>query len=276
MQNSVFSIPARELVPLLREIKAAHPATDQARERLLHWDFNLDKNSVPAGIYEMWQWQIEADARTTFVPKEAQEFIGMPPLSKIIRWMEAPDGRFGPDPIAGRDAFLLKSLDEAVASLTQRLGGDIEKWKLGAYHHALIYHAMSGAMKAKERAKFDVGDLPRGGDGNTVDATPGLSPGIPPQILAIMSRGGDPHNQFGGGSFKIIADTEDWDNSLGLNTPGQSGDVNSPHYRDLYPLWARGRYFPIFYSRRKVESVAEKTFDLQPDSGRSVTSETAR
>jgi penicillin amidase len=255
LQNSVLSIPARELVPLLRQIQSSNQTTDQARQRMLDWDFNLDRNSVPAGIYEMWQWHIQGDVRARFVPGEAREFIGIPPLSKIIHWMQAPDGRFGPDPIAGRDAFLLKSLDEAVANLTQRLGADMEKWKLGAYHHALIYHAMSGAMKPEERAKFDVGDLPRGGDGYTVNATPGLPPGIPPQILATMPGGGDPHNQFAGGSFKIIADTEDWDNSLGLNTPGQSGDVNDPHYRDLYPLWARGRYFPIFYSRKKIESV---------------------
>jgi penicillin amidase len=267
LQNSVFSIAARELVPLLRDIDSPNQVTDQARMRLLDWDFNLDKNSVPAGIYEMWQRQIQADVRALFVPKEAQEFIGIPPLSKIIHWMEVPDGRFGPDPIAGRDAFLLKSLDETVASLTPRLGADMEKWKLGAYHHALIYHALSDAMKPEERTKFNVGDLSRGGDVYTVNATPALSPGMSPQIVAMMSHGGDAHNQLSGGSFKIIVDTEDWDNSLGLNTPGQSGDVNDPHYRDLYPLWASGRYFPIFYSRRKIESVVEKRFDLQPVSG---------
>jgi penicillin amidase len=53
---------------------------------------------------------------------------------------------------------------------------------------------------------------------------------------------------------------------VGLNSPGQSGDINSPHYRDLYELWARGKYFPIFYSRSKVESVAEATFLLTPSS----------
>jgi penicillin amidase len=52
-----------------------------------------------------------------------------------------------------------------------------------------------------------------------------------------------------------------------LNNPGQSGDIRNPHYRDLYELWARGKYFPIFYSRTKVESVAEKTFELKPPSG---------
>jgi len=61
-------------------------------------------------------------------------------------------------------------------------------------------------------------------------------------------------------------DAEDWDRSVGLNTPGQSGDVNSPHYRDVYDLWARGKYFPIFYTRPKVESVAEQMLELKPAS----------
>ena len=68
----------------------------------------------------------------------------------------------------------------------------------------------------------------------------------------------------------MIVDSEEWDNSVGLNNPGQSGDVNDPHYRDLYELWARGKYFPIFYSRSKVESVAEKTFELRPSSAPSL------
>src|SRR5581483_5366610 len=170
LQNSVFSIPARELVPMLREIRSPNQATDLARQRLLHWDFNLDKDSVPAGIYEMWQRRIQADVRGLLVPKEAQGLV-VPPLSRIIHWLETPDGHFGSDPIAGRDAILLKSLDEAVANLTRRFGADMEKWNLGAYHHALIHHSMSNAMKPEERARYDVGDLPRGGDIYTVDAT---------------------------------------------------------------------------------------------------------
>ena len=249
LQNSVLSIPARELVPLLRDIASPSRATEQARQHLIHWNGNLDKESVAAGIYEMWQRRIQANVRAAFIPDEAQKFIGVPPLAKIIHWMEAPDGRFGADPIAGRDAFLLRSLDEAVAELTKRLGADMEQWKLGAYHHALIHHPMTDAMKPEERAKFEVGSLPRGGDSYTVDATGGTD------------------NQASGGSFKIVVDTEDWDNSVGLNNPGQSGDANDAHYRDLYPLWARGRYFPIFYSRRKIESVVENRFDLQPASG---------
>ena len=79
-----------------------------------------------------------------------------------------------------------------------------------------------------------------------------------------MTATGGGDNQLSGGSFKVIVDTEDWDHAVGLNNPGQSGDVNDPHYRDLFELWARGKYFPIFYSRGKVESVTKKIVRLQP------------
>lgn len=110
----------------------------------------------------------------------------------------------------------------------------------------LIKHPLDAALKPELQAKFNVGDSPRGGDSYTVTAT----------------AGGD--NQTSGGSFKIIIDTEDWDTVLGLNNPGQSGDVNDPHYRDLYELWSAGKYFPVFYTRKKVESVTEKRVHLSP------------
>jgi penicillin amidase len=194
----------------------------------------------------MWQRRLQANVREMVVPKAAQPFIATLAMTKIIQWLQAPDQRFGSDPIAGRNAILKKSLEEASAELTQRLGPDIDKWRLGAWHHALIHHPMSAAMKPGLRAKFDVGDSPRGGDSYTVSATGGTD------------------NQLTGGSFKIAVDTGDWDNSVGLNNPGQSGDVNEVHYRDLYQLWARGKYFPIFYSRAKVESVSEQSFELKP------------
>ena len=142
--------------------------------------------------------------------------------------------------------MLAKSLEEAVAELTKRFGRDMEKWTLGAYHRAIIVHPISSALKAEDRAHFDVGDLPRGGDSYTINATGGTD------------------NQIAGGSLKVIVDTEDWDNSIAQNNPGQSGDINDPHYRDLYELWARGKYFPILFSRSRIESVTEKKVHLNP------------
>jgi len=242
LQNSNVSIPARRIVPLLRDLKLSS-ASALASAKLEHWNFVLDQDSVEAGIYEMFQRHLLLNMRELMVPKAAQQFIGIPPMSWIIAWLYAPDGHFGTDPIAGRDALLAKSLEEGVAELGKRFGSDMTKWQLGAYHYATIIHPISST-------RFDVGHLPRGGDGYTITATGGSD------------------NQTSGGSLKVIIDTEDWDNSIAQNNPGQSGDVNDPHYRDLYELWARGKYFPIMFSRPRVESVTEEKEELNPISAK--------
>jgi penicillin amidase len=250
LQNDDLSIAARALTPLLRHVTLPNQPSARARDLLSNWDFVLDKDSAAAGVYAMWQRRLLANARDVIVSAPLRAAVGANIVGtrKVIDLLHAPDGRFGADPIAGRDAIVARSMDEAVAELTKRFGPDMQAWKYGQekFHHALIRHPLSDAVNAATREKLMVGPLPRGGDGSTVSAT------------------GNGDNQTSGGSLKIIADTENWDNSVGLNTPGQSGDPDSPHYRDLFKLWAQGQYFPIAYSRPKVDSVTESVLRLQP------------
>ena len=51
LQHDYLSIPARSLVPMLKDLEADNARVERARQRLLNWDFVLDKNSVEAGIY---------------------------------------------------------------------------------------------------------------------------------------------------------------------------------------------------------------------------------
>jgi len=120
-------------------------------------------------------------------------------------------------------------------------------WQYGQekFKHVLIRHALSPAVDDDTRATLDVGPAPQGGDDSTLN----------------NSRAGD--NQTGGPSFRVILDAANWDNSIATNTPGQSGDPASPHYRDLFDLWIDHQYFPLFYSRDKVESVTESRLVLE-------------
>ena len=248
LQNDDLSIPARALVTLLRDMSLPSGRAAKARDVLMGWDFVMDKDSIAAGVYQMWQRRVLASARERLAPGVLRRHANQISLKRVIDHLYAPDGRFGENPTSARDALLARALDEAVSELTQRFGADMQQWKYGQerYHHALIRHSLANAVNAETRARLVVGPLPRGGDASTVSAT------------------GNGDNQTSGGSFKIIADTEDWDNSVGINTPGQSGNPDDPHYRDLFELWARGRYFPLAYSRKKVESVAEGITRLQP------------
>lgn len=250
LQNDDLSIAARTLTPLLAPIALTHAASVSARAALAGWDFVLDKDSVAAGVYAMWQRRLLANTRDLLVPAAGRGLVQVS-TKRLIDLLYAPDGRFGANPIEGRDALVARSLDEAVAELTTRFGPDMQGWRYGqaGYHHALVRHPMSNAVNPAMRARLEAGPLPRGGDGMTVSAT------------------SNNDNQTSGGSFKIIADTENWDNSVGVNTPGQSGDPNSPYYRNLFELWARGQYFPVAYSRTKVDSVTESVTRLTPLGG---------
>ena len=65
-----------------------------------------------------------------------------------------------------------------------------------------------------------------------------------------------------GGLATHLGNIPNWADSVALNNPGPSGDPASPHYRDLFELWARGKYFPIFFTRTKVESVVDERLML--------------
>jgi|TARA_B100000959_G_C14894573_1_gene588201 penicillin amidase len=248
LQQDEFSVPAKNLIPFLRDLTLDDPAANDARRSLLRWDAVLDRDSVDAAIYVTWERRLMQNLRELLVPASIRDFLGGLNMKKIINWLAAPDGRFGPDPIEGRDRLLVHSMEEALEELRTRLGPDQTRWHYGQpdFKHALIRHPLSPAVDDATRARLDVGPVARGGYGRSLNNT------------------GNGDNQTSGASFRMIADTEDWDHAVGTNAPGQSGDPDDPHYRDLFELWAAGKYFPVFYSRAKVESVAERTERLMP------------
>jgi penicillin amidase len=241
MQNDELSIPARALVALLPELPL-EGAAGEARDALLDWDFVMDRHSVAAGIYAEWRTKLLENFRELILAGHSPGAPVAVSMRRMIDQLYAPSGDFGADPLKGRDELLVRSLQQAVESLAERLGPQVTQWHYGQleHHHVLITHPLSPAVNEALRAQFEVGPAPQGGDAYTLTAT-GLG-----------------RRQTAGGTFKIIADVSEWDNSVGINSPGQSGDVRSPHYRDLFELWIQGKYFPLAYSRSKVESVSSQ------------------
>ncbi len=240
LQTDYLSIPARQLVPLLEALDTEDVRTERARRTLLDWDHRLTKNSVAAGIYVAWERQLDDNAADLFMSAEARDHLGGLGMKQLIDRLVAPPAAFGDSPVAGRDSFLLRSLEEAVANLTERLGSEMSGWAYGQenYKHALIRHPLSPAVDEEMRKKLNVGPLPRGGNSYT------------------LNNSGGGNNQTSGPSFRIIVDTENWDEAVGMNSPGQSGDPDSYYYDNLFELWAKDKFFPVFFSRDKIESVA--------------------
>jgi penicillin amidase len=248
LQTDYLSIPARELVPLIAKLRATRPSTESARRVLTSWNFVLDTASVAAGIYEAWFRRLNANVQRVVVPDAARPFFRSLSATRLIDWLSKPGAEFGPDPVAARDSLVLRSLDEATDELTRRFGPAPESWRWGqpAYHHVTITHPLSAAVDSASRAKLNVGPAPRGGDALTVGAT----------------GGGD--NQTSGASFRIAMDLADWELTRGANTPGQSGDPASAHYRDLFALWSKDQFFAPPYARAAVDRAGEARQVLVP------------
>ena len=54
------------------------------------------------------------------------------------------------------------------------------------------------------------------------------------------------------------------DKTLIINTPGQSGDSNSPFYQNLFTTWANDSYFPSYYSKQLIEQNLAEKWILKP------------
>ena len=244
LQTDELSLPARQLVPMLDDLTATG-RVEMAREMLLDWDFVLDKNSVEAAIYTEWEAQLRQGVRDALVPRGQSMNLS---LTKVIETVMVPPGSLGPDPLAARDELLLSTLQDALVALDDELGDDMRAWQYGQpeNHHAYLRHPLGNAVDDETRALLEVGPAPRGGYGSTVNQT------------------GNGDNQTSGASFRIIVDTGDWDRAVGMNTPGQSGDVSSPFYRNLFQRWANDEFHPVFYSRDKIEEATAVRIDLRP------------
>jgi penicillin amidase len=248
LQQDELSLPARALVPLLRHIHISEPLAREARDSLLSWDYVMAKESVAAGIYRAWEREVMDAVYRLFLPYEMQSSFPARSLTRVLEWLDAPDGRFSPHPLLARNSTLANAFVLAVRQLEERFGGELPTWTYGRedYKHVLIRHPLSRAVSESVRSQLDVGPLPRGGYGYTVNST----------------GGGD--NQGSGATFRVIADVGAWDHVVATNSPGQSGVPGSDGYNDLFDLWAEGRYFPLLYTRSRVESVTAERVRLLP------------
>ena len=225
LQVDYFSIPSKQIIELSR----GHIKNNiNLFEKLLKWDNVLDRNSVEAGIYIEWQTQISFEFMKEFVPEEVQKYIDVQ-IYKVIEGISKMDDQ-------QKTLFLDNTFDKAINSLKEKYGGESSDWVYGQsnYKHVKIYHPLEKIVNDSIKDIIALKTYPRGGDGFT--------PGSTSNEL----------NQRSGGSFRVVINTKDWDNSFATNSPGQSGNPKSKFYKNLYEDWANDKFFPLLYSKNKI------------------------
>ena len=228
LQADVFSAPALRLAAL---------APDGA---LGGWDGHLRVDSPEAALCELW-WarHLRPALLAVLVPDALTRRRMLPGDTGAL--LDALDA------LPGRDGMLRETFAAAEAECAERMGPDRAAWRWGALHHAYFTHALS---RVAGRADWDAGPAPLGGSA----ATP-MAAGYRPSDFRLLA----------GASVRMVVDVGDWDRSVCINAPGQSGDPRSPHYKDLLDQWSRCEYVPMLYTEAAVDAAAEHVLSLQPE-----------
>ena len=67
-----------------------------------------------------------------------------------------------------------------------------------------------------------------------------------------------------GVTWRMVCDVGNWDACVTIHSPGQSGNPESPHYKDLFPLWAAEQYVPMRFSDAAGAADTRESIALQP------------
>ena len=232
MQLSLHSGIALGLARLLQGPDIPAPV----RALLDGFDGTLPADSPAAAYIEIW---LSRHLGPAIARHEGASEAVLPLLqpydpASLLRWMQARVD-LPPDIIA--------SLEAASTDCAQLMGADPQAWAWGRIHRLTLRHPLHRLAPAE----WSLPPVPRGGS----SASPNYA-GYDLQSLDVLM----------GPSVRMLIDVGGWDNSLFVNTPGQSGLPGDPHYHDLQPLWAGGEYAPLLYSDARIEAATRQRITL--------------
>jgi penicillin amidase len=253
LQTDYVSMPARGLIARLDGVAGRSAVERRALDLLHDWGGRLDASSAAAALFEVWLrrhlpaavWGRVARARG--FPAEAVPELEKATVASLLAVLERGDLGREQEVIA-----FLESLAAAAVDLEERLGRDWSAWRWGDLHHSRFDHPLAELLRSKLGVETAIGPAPRPGSGDTPGATTYEAPD---------------YKQRSGASVRVVIDVGAWDESVAMNTPGQSGVPGSDHYRDLFPAWAADETFPLLWSRGRIEAETTRRIRLDPITG---------
>ena len=237
LQVDYCSIPSEQIINLSSGLISNNIEYFTMLEK---WDKKLSKSSIEAGIYIEWQNQLFLEVTKKFIPEKVNKYIDMQ-LFKVIEKISEMN-------INEKKELLNRTFNSSVDNLKEKFGENPDNWVYGQkdFKHVKIYHPLEKVVNDSIREIIGLKSYSRGGDGYT--------PGSTSNSL----------NQESGGSFRVMIDTGNWDNSFATNSPGQSGDPKSKFYDNLYEDWANDVYFPLLFSKSKILKNLSKRTVFKP------------
>jgi penicillin amidase len=233
--NNVQFERIRRVEHVLSSTLATKKFTVEDSKQLQH-DYHTLRGALEQDLFRGWAARaIDVEkARTLVAGWDAMLRKESAAAALYLTWRAAVDSKALEyhRPRAERLPLVEAGLAKAVEQLTKEQGADWTTWRYGRMHTRDFPHPFVPA--------FDLPTIERSGGNGAVGAD--------------------------GASYREILDVADWDRSVVTNVPGQSGQPESAFYGNLLPLWDKGEYFPLAYSRARVDRETAHKLTLRPAS----------
>ena len=253
------SIPALAYLGVVKQIDPKDAAIKAAKHLLLDWNGEMNANQVQPTIYSaMRDAMLKEVLETNLTEKLAYDAWhpadrGLGSFSnrlkaRLVAMIEQDDRSLLPEGDTWPTA-VARALSKAVATLSERLGGDMGQWQWERVHQARPKHNLSAAFP--ELAELlDPPAIPSSGDGDT-PLQGGYSPADPATVTSLSVA-------------RYSYDPSDWENSLWVVPLGSSGHPGSPHYADQSETWRQVKMIPMGYDWSRIEASCETKQTLEP------------
>jgi penicillin G amidase len=214
-------------------IKPPSPLAAKALDRLKAWNDRMDRDDVAPLLFAAWLRELNRTLLADRLGDAFEDYWGM--HSDVIRLILTKhpdwcDDRATPQVESCADQ-LAASLGRALDELRRRYGDDMSEWRWGRAHQAQFTNRFWSNVPVL-RALFAT-TIPADGGYDTVDR------GVTPLASA------QPYADVLGPSLRMIVDLGDIEGTRFMISPGESGNVLSPHYRDLMLSWRDDAYVTL-------------------------------
>ena len=239
VQSDQTSLHARFVADRVGRANLGNGTAPELQSLLANWDGHMAVDSAEALVYyEFCEQLIALTVRPYFnaparVPKSSYEEM------RILHEQLRQDSSLTLSDDGSWDDAIGEALERTASVLTERHGADRGRWQYGDVHPVTWRHNLG--RDPERAARFNVGDFPKGGDGNT-----------PNNATGLINKPAD-H----GVSYRQIFDLANLNGAHIVLPPGNSGRPDSPHYNDHIHKWLDMEYFPLYIEWDDIEANSE-------------------
>ena len=246
VQSDQTSLHAQFVAQRVGQVSGALGVSAEMHSILSNWDGHMAIDSAAALVYYEFCEQLIArtirpffDAPSRLAQSSYEEMRILHEQLRADSALTLPEGK-------SWDDMIVVALEAAAGALAERHGADRAQWQYGDAHPVTWRHNLG--RDPERAARFNVGDFPKGGDGNT-----------PNNATGLINQPAD-H----GVSYRQIFDLSDLNSARIVLPPGNSGRPDSDHYSDHIHKWLDMEYFPLFIEWDDIAANSEGTLSLQP------------